>query len=162
MRKSKGFTLIDFLIYIGILSFLLVGLGGIAWNIIEGGERSEASEEITYNAFFALDKIGQKIRESNSVTTPIVGGSGDSLVLDMPSADITFAVSNNILQMTEVGSTAVDLITDKIEVTNLEFKNTTQPGGPETVTINLTIGFNSPLGLPLSKDFQTTYIIPIN
>jgi len=114
---NKGFTLIELIIYIGIVATVLVLATGFAWNIIQGSVKTACYREVQQNARFAMEKITRAIRAGQNPTT-------------------TFSVSSDILYQNGVAIT-----TDRIKVTNLQFTAIAN-----TYKINLGIEYNNPNG----------------
>lgn len=115
-ERYKGFTLIELIIYIAIVSAVLVLSSSFTWNIIQGETKTMAYREVQQNARFALEKISRVIR---------AGGQDPTTV---------FTVSNGILYQQ-----GTPLTTDQVRVTNLQF---TSIG--TTYKINLSIEYNNP------------------
>ncbi len=59
---NKGFTLIEIIIYVGLLGIILMLVSGYAWNILQGSTRSTSRQEVQQNARFGLEKIIRTVR----------------------------------------------------------------------------------------------------
>jgi len=89
----KGYTLIEVIIYIAIVSVFLVLSTGFAWDIIQGNFRVNCYREIQQNARFALEVVNRDLKSGKE-----------------PSI---FSVSNGILH-----KNGIALTTEKVVVTN--------------------------------------------
>jgi len=110
----KGFTLIELIIYIAILSMILVFTSGYAWDVIYGKTKTTAFREVQQNARFVMEKMTRTIRDGSDPST-------------------IYTVMSNVLYE---NSTA--LTTENVKVTNLQF---TSIGGGYTV--ELTVEYNN-------------------
>lgn len=94
--NSKGYTLIELLLYIGIISILLGSTTLFFGAIIEARVKNQSISEVEQQGELAMDHIAQAIRNATSITSPAAGASAGSLILAMPTASInptTFGMS---------------------------------------------------------------------
>jgi len=101
MDNTKGFTLIELIIYIAIVSAVLVLITDFTWNVIYGNVKSQSVREAQQNARFAMLKITRAIRVGQNPTT-------------------VFTLNDGILY-----ESGVALTTDRVRVTNLNFTSVT-------------------------------------
>jgi len=113
MKNEKGFTLVELIIYIAIVSLILVLSSSFAWDIIQGNTKADSFREVQQNARFVMEKVSRSLRE----------GSDPSI----------FTVTDGILYENEV-----PLTTEQVEVT--EFRITPIEN---TYRINLTVEYNN-------------------
>lgn len=113
----KGFTLIEFLIYIAIVSLSLVLIAGFALDIIQGGTKTFVHREVQQNARFAMEKISRAIRAGQD---PIV----------------VFTLSDGILYQG-----GLPITTNQVRVTNLQFIPVSN-----TYKTKLTVEYKNPEG----------------
>lgn len=111
---SKGFTLIELIIYIGIVVVVLLVAVNFSWEIIYGNVKAQSWREVQQNTRFAMEKISQALENGQN-----------------PSI---FTVTNNILYQNAVALTA-----DRVKVTNLQITSITN-----AYKINLTIEHINP------------------
>lgn len=147
--QNRGFTLIEFLLYIGILIMVLVLIGGFLWNIIFGNIKETSHQEVQQNARFALTKITQEIKKSTEINNPRPAGA-TSTTLSLKMADnssTTFDVIEEKLRITQ-GSppTSYYLTSDQVTVSNLQFTNLTATNTPGTIRIEMVIEHINPGG----------------
>lgn len=138
-KKEEGFTLMEFLIYIGIVVFMMTNLTLAAMNVMFGRVKVTAMESVSRNGSFAMEKINYAIRNAEAINS--VGSS--SLELAMPSSKnnpTTFGLSNGSITMQEGTQSQVLLTTSKVNVTGLNF--TQIPG--KAVQVEMTVEFANP------------------
>ena len=145
----KGFTLIEFLIYIAIVSSILVLMSGFLWNIVFGNIKETAYQEVQQNGRFALTKISQEIKKATGIISPANPGDvSDSLTVLMADGSNTiFSVTGDKLRITQ-GSPSVSfyLTSDEVKIINLQFTNLSYPNTPGTVRTEMTIEYLNPSG----------------
>jgi type II secretory pathway pseudopilin PulG len=130
--NMKGFTFIELIIYITIVSLILILASGFTWNIIQGSTRATSYREVQQNARFAMERI---IRVLRAGYDPGV-----------------FLASDGILYQNGVPLTA-----DQVEVTNFEIIPISN-----TYKINLGIKYSNPEGAgeyDAEVDFQSAVCI---
>ncbi len=150
MKEStnKGFTIIEFLVYITILATVVNAMGGVALNVFRVGARTDAIQEVAHNGRFAVQRIGQAVKLASSVILPETGGN--SLTLEFEDEDknpTIFDVSGGVLRIKEGNKGYVDLTTPKVDVGGIEFRKISS-SGLDSVKIEMNISFNNQKELP--------------
>jgi Tfp pilus assembly protein PilW len=158
----KGFTLIEFLLYIGLLGIILTVSGAIGLNILFGKAKLNSIEEVSQNSRFAIEKIASTIRNAQAINSPATSTNGTSLSLVMTDSSLNptvFDLSSKILRITEGAGSAVNLTSDEVSVSDLQFTNISYTGTPGTVRIQITVEHINPDNRPeydVSKTFYAT------
>lgn len=145
----KGFSLIEFIIYIGIVAVILLVAFNFGWEIIYGNIKSQAIREVQQNARFSMEKITRVIKEAKVVNSPTSGNSANSLSLEMTDPDLdptVLGVSGNKVQITQGTFGPYELTNDRVSVSNLQFTNLSYENTPGTVRIEMTIDSVNPTG----------------
>ncbi|MBU1167138.1 type II secretion system GspH family protein [Patescibacteria group bacterium] len=152
-KKTAGFTLIELILAIAILTIFLVALTYFNIDIFKAKAKSTAVAEVQENARFAMQKMTYYIRNSatgidvsDSNFTPTDPGR---LHVNMGAGagdDVVFDVSSNTLQMSVGGGAATPITTGQSNVTSLIFENNSATGTPGNITINMTVEHNNPGG----------------
>jgi prepilin-type N-terminal cleavage/methylation domain-containing protein len=146
---KRGFTLIEFLIYIAIVSLFLVLVSGFFWNIVFGNIKESSYQEVQQNGRFALTKIIQETKKSTGINSPLPGFSSDTLSLTIAAANLNptvFKLTNGKLTITKGNGGTYELTSDQVKVSNLQFTNLSYPNTPGTVRIEMTIEYLNPSG----------------
>jgi Tfp pilus assembly protein PilW len=122
---NRGLTLIEMILYIALIG--LVGAGVVSFSLMISGAKGKnyIMSEVNDNARFAMDLIGRKIRNAETVISPAYGTSGDRLtLLSSDGVETDFSVENNKLTMTENGVsrpvTAGDIAVTGLDFTHLD------------------------------------------
>jgi len=150
----RGFTLVELIIYIAVLSVILVLIVMFTLNVIEASAKSAAKEEVQTNTATVLQAFDFIIRDAQSVYDPTSNFAGDpgqlSLVttrylspdeatshMDIYLYDGRFCVKREYAGVTCMTSS-------RVELTSLTFSEITQSNGAESVQMNFTIRYKSP------------------
>lgn len=138
MHTSRGFTLIEIIIYTVIVSSILASMILITRAMYETHARVRSSIILEENLRFALARVTIAIREADAVTTP-ASGTGTTLGLTMsdPADDPTTITETNGILLMQEGSGANNALTSsELEVTDLTF--TRSSGTTPIIRIELT------------------------
>ena len=143
--KQTGFTLVEILLYIAIASAFLLTLSSFV--ILSFRSRAEAQviAEVEQQGEKLMQTITITARSASSITTPIAGTSGSTLILATSSGSTnptTFSLSGGVISITEGVSTAVALNNSQVTVSSLTFTNLSRTGTPGVVRIQFTLSYN--------------------
>lgn len=137
----RGFTLIEFLIYIAIIGAMIVGLAYFAFSVGGTATKNHSAEEVAANTRFVLSVLRTKIRAADVVLVPLHNTSGATLTLNMQGAEpnITFSVSGGVLYAHQGSAQA--LTSSEVRVTSLTFTNLARAGERDAIRIDMTIEY---------------------
>lgn len=99
-KFKHGFTLIELILYISMVSLMLTALIPFAWNVIEGAEKISVEQEINTQARYFSERIKKEIKSASSVTTC----NSTTLSLVNPTASLnptTFTYASNEVKITQ-------------------------------------------------------------
>jgi Tfp pilus assembly protein PilW len=123
VRRSGGFTLIELIIYLAVMSLMIVGL--VNWSLsISGSERrAVVGSELYSGGRLVAEKITREVRQAVSVSTPVIGVSDVLTKLDLGSGNVSSLGVNNgrLILTTMTGSwpiTSEQLVVKSFVVTN--------------------------------------------
>ena len=133
-RKARAFTLLELLIYSGILVVSAGLIGGIVYTISKANLRIQVNEELNNQLTLFEEVFRQKIQIAKGINSI----SGSLLSLEMSDANknpTVFTLTDNIAYIQEGAGSQVALNdSDKVKVTSLTFT----PTGPEGASISST------------------------
>jgi len=142
---QKGFTIIEFLIYIAILAIAIVGMGLISSNIFRVGVRTDIVQEVSHNGRFAIQRIGQAVRESSVIIKPQTEGSSLELSFKDPDKNPTiFDIFEGKLRIKEADNNYIELTTSRVTINKLVFKKVSD----DSVRVEMNISFDNPQNIP--------------
>jgi len=148
IRENKGFSLLELLIYIGILAGFLTIAVNLFFMISVNSAKEEARIEVQQNLQFATSQITNEICFGESATTinnPLSGAPENILNYTVDSIITEFRVVDGVLKKTEdLGGPSEN--TKNITANNVTI-NTTGPNIftriGDTIQINLEISYNN-------------------
>mgnify|MGYP001564561190 FL=1 len=158
MRKANlGFTIVELLLYIGLLSIFLTVLTGIFVSTLDIKLESEATSAVEQDGRFVLNRLMYDFGRADNITSPAaLGQQTNSLVLVIGGTNFTYSSVGQDLVLTD-GVGSGNLNSDNSSVTNLTFTRLGNSGGVPIVQIKYTITSEviRPKG-PEVRSFQTT------
>lgn len=165
-ENQSGFTLVELVIYIVVISTSAVLLTYLSIDLVTGAQKARVNQEVQQNARFAMQRIVQELRHANTVNTgsSTFGSSPGvlSLGVDTVGNDPTvFDVASEVLQITQGANGPYPLTTDKVRVTNLVFDNRSTPK-TSNIKVTLTIEHVNPSNQETynaSQTLSTTVVV---
>ncbi len=150
--KNQGFSLIEMLFYIAIVTVL----GGVViiliFALINGFSKVLTKKEILNNARTSMDRMLNEIKYAVSVYAPtsdFVGNPGHlslESAISIPQNDkrtyVDFYIVSGRLFLKREGKSAEVLTTEKINITSLKFDHYNATASSEAVGITLTFEQN--------------------
>lgn len=131
---NKGFTYIEFLVYIGLFTLILVSIIPFAWNVIGGNAKSATEQEVFANYRSIDSKISYAIRNASGINS--VAATSISLAnTDASQNPTVIDLSGGNIRIKKGVSSAINLNSAKTTVSSLTFTNYTS-GGNETKHIS--------------------------
>ncbi|PCI19707.1 hypothetical protein COB64_03275 [Candidatus Wolfebacteria bacterium] len=145
--NNKGFTLLEFLIYIGLVSIILIVFGAIALNVFSSEAKLSAIEEVSQNARFTMEKIATSVRNAEVINNPDQDMSASSLSLQMADTvqnPTIFNLLDGVVTITEGIGSPVNVTSSEVNVSELIFSNLSYSATPGTVRIQMTVKLVNP------------------
>lgn len=157
INKKAGFSYVEIIMYMGILSLLLLVLTDIIVSSLGVKLESEANSSIAQDAHYLLARFSYDIQRAQSVTLPLnLGDVTNSLNLVIQGTSSAYFFSNGYLKLQNENGTN-NLNSVGTTVSNLSFKKIGNANGTPSVQIvfTLTSVVNRPGGVG-AKSYQTT------
>lgn len=146
-QKQNGLTLLELLVYLGVLAVLIVALFGfISW-VYQTNGKFLMLKEVNDNLRRAMDIMSYEIREakalyvSTSNSQQISLESFHSVPLDETFGFIDFFICGKGLCLKEETLSPIVLTSDRVEVKNLFFEYIATTSTAPSVQISLTLGY---------------------
>lgn len=139
IKKISGFTLVELLIYMGLMSFLLAVISQLFGSIFDVKTESEATAAVEEDGRFLLSRLIYDVERASAISTPSgYGASAGSLVLTIGGVTNTYAISNGVLQLTN-GSGTNRINGSGTTVSAATFQKVGDEAGNETVKMSFTV-----------------------
>lgn len=155
MKTNQGFSLIEVVVYVGLLVILMVGGILAAYNIIEANVRNQAQFVMYNEGNFLLSKINWEIGGSSAITVPSPGTPGAVLTLQkIDGSTVTLRVDNGNLVIVRGTSTPAILNNTTVVVSGLSFENQISSVS-QLISTTLTLTATTDDGKIITRDFET-------
>lgn len=148
---KEGFSLLELLIYIGVLSGLMVVIGNSFIGLSKGRGQSEARSEVNAAVRFAGEKIKQDLKNATSLTYPLLGVASSTLEMNTPGFTIRYDTLGGQLRRTEgtglatttTSVTGSEIFVDTPMFTRIENYNTSLGATTTGVRISAVFHYNA-------------------
>lgn len=98
IRKQLGFSLLELLLYISILSTVMIIISTTFISFNRGRGHVEARAQVNSALNFSMDKISQDLRAASAVSTPAIAGiSSGNLEMTVSGSLVKYCVQNGQL-----------------------------------------------------------------
>lgn len=159
---SAGFTFIELLVYLGLVSIALTITTTLAIALLQAEARGSVREMVDASASRALAQIAEASRAAASIN---VAGSTFGVPLgrlsltmrDAARSPTVFSVNNGRLEVSEGTGSAVPLTAGVADVTSFRLTRLNPAGAKEGAQIELTVRFRNPSTDP-QFEFTNTYV----
>lgn len=164
MRKNisqpagrQGFTIVELLLYTGILTIFLSVLTGIFTAILDIQLESESASALTTDSRFIFSRLAYDLGRASAIVTPsVLGQQTSNLDLQIGSTQLTYAVIGGNLIVSDA-TTSGALNGFGTTVSNISFRRYGNENGKHSVRIlfSLVGRIERPFGTE-SRDFEAT------
>ena len=154
---SRGYTLVELLIFMGMLSILLVFLSQIFASIVDARLESESTSSVVQDGNFLLNRFMYDIARTSSVNLPnAVGVTDTTLNITIDGVNYVYALNAGNLELTVNSATSL-LNSVNSSISNLTFQRIGNDDGKDTIQLGYTVTskIQRPVG-PESESYQTT------
>ncbi len=148
-RKNPGSTLVEFLLYIAIAGFILLGTSMLLSLFLQSRTKNQTVAEVSQQGIQIIQNITQTIRNAQSINSPGPGASDTTLSVNSINAinnPTIFDLSGNQLRSTKGSGATIALTSSRIEVSNLLFQNVARLNAPDIIRIQFTLTYQNPSG----------------
>lgn len=157
LTEKKGFTLVELIIYMGLLTVLILVFTQIFTSILDNQSSSQSTSRVAEDGRYIYSRFIYDVNRAQSISIPAaLGSSSANLVLTINSAQYTYSTNSGNLTVTDpTGTYALNGFGTTIS--NVNFQRIGNAGGKHTIQMNFTVTSNMGLhGAFENKSFQTT------
>ena len=157
-RYQRGFTFIELILYVAIVTMLLTALVPFAWNIIEGGAKSATQQEVFSTARYISERLKYEIRNATGINS--VSSTQISLITDNAATNPTIiSSSSGVLTIKQGAGSPVALNTPNASVSAFTFTNyTATASATKHIQFVFTMKANYPAAAKRQEFNETTTI----
>jgi type II secretory pathway pseudopilin PulG len=146
MKKRAAFTLVEFLIYFGLISILVSAITVFTVDIVRTRTKAQVISEVEQNVRFSMLRILRATRRASAIDT---GGStfdSDAGVLSLNQDETAknptvFDLSGGALRIKEGAGAATPITSPDVTVTRLRFSKDSLGSGGKSVTAEITVRY---------------------
>lgn len=141
-KEKKGFTLIELLLYIALSTLVLFVTSMFLISLLEARVKNQTIATVDQEGNRAMSIITQTIRNSTSINSPTIGN--DSAILSLNTGVVendptVFDLSDGVIRMTEGSNPSVNLTSNLVIITNLNFRNLSRPDTPGNIDVTFNV-----------------------
>src|SRR3989344_4301766 len=134
-RNTLGFTLIETIMYIGLLAVLMTGAVAASYEIIQSSSLTSSRNQVQEESGFVLRKISWALIGMQSYTLP---STSELVLTKYDGTTVGIKRSGSAIVIQENGGTFLPLTTDHVDITSLVFTNIPGVGsGPAGMTATI-------------------------
>lgn len=139
---AAGFSLVELLLYMGLVSLGLVTIIAFAGNLRTGQVKARTIEEVQQDARFSMHQVSLYFHNATGIdeSQTVLDSDNGAIALETSGDTIVFSIDNNQLAITEGSDPAEAITSDKTTVTQLLVEDRTPDGdGTEITDVKITI-----------------------
>ena len=146
MKKNSGFTLVELLVSLGLISIIVVVSSEFLINLVNTSVKIQSKNEVEQNYNFIITKMTKIIQDSNSVVT-----EGSDLIANKDGVEYWFSLKNDNLLLNGLPLSSIQVLT----VTNKPAFDIISEN-PQQVKIDLLIQKDAGTKFQSSQEVQRT------
>lgn len=156
-KLRRGFTLIELIVYMGLMSIFLLTLTEIFLSVLDVQTESQQNSSVEQDGKYILARLNYDISQASTITSPAsLGQSANAATLVISGVNYTYDGSGSSLILTNnYGASQIN--SDGSTISNVSFSRLGNSGGKNSLQIKfrLTSSSNRNAGREM-RDFQTT------
>lgn len=163
-KPSAGFSLVEMLIYVGILVIASALIVSVLLTTSRGYAQLSVTRAVSTSAAASLERLVRDIRGAYSIdASSVLGTNPGVLVLDSFDEDgspytTTYTLSNGSVMVQVTGGSATPLTASGVTASSLIFR--TEANGTQSTTITVQMELEASRGkATLKKFFQTSAVV---
>lgn len=139
--RQSGFTFIELLLYVALMSVLLFGISAFLMVFLEARVKNKTIAEVEQQGMQVMQILVQTIHNADSITLPAAGVSGTTLTLVTAGATnpTTVTLATNAIQLSEGGAAAVPLTNARVTASAFTAQNLSRPATPGVIRLQFTL-----------------------
>jgi prepilin-type N-terminal cleavage/methylation domain-containing protein len=144
---KRGFTLVELIIYIAILSVVLLGIVSTMYLVFSARSKAYAVNEVEEQGALIMESMARTIRSADAINSPAIASSSSTLSVatyDLTKNPTVFDLNANQIRIKEGAASAVVLNNSRLTVSNLLFTNVSRSGTAGVIKIEFTLSYANP------------------
>lgn len=160
MNKQRGYTLVELLIYLALISIFFVAFSSIFTTILQLKTKVYQSSPMDYNGQYLMQRLVYDIRQAETISTPAnLGQTSDSLSLMINGENYTYTLVNHVIFLTN-NNGSFPISDNLTNVQSISFQRIGNVDGLVSIKFNLNLESITPEeGKKQIKNFTSTVAI---
>ncbi|MDD3646960.1 MAG: hypothetical protein PHS44_00460 [Candidatus Dojkabacteria bacterium] len=159
--NERAFSLIEIVIYVGIVATVLTTVVLFLVNIIKGTSMSNAIQEVQHNISFTSSKVELDIEEASSIdfVNSVLDSDNGKIVINKAEGTVTYEVQDGVLTRLIESAAIADVTSSKVYVTQFRIENRSFEGESGNIEIYITINHKNPASqkaLDVTRTYKTS------
>lgn len=149
IKLNSGFTLVELLLYIALVSFIVLTLSVFFSMILSSRVKNQTIAEIEQQGTQVMQNVIQSIRNAESINSPSQGASAAALSLRSLTGSLdptVFDLSGGAIRIKEGSGSEINLTSPRVVASGLDFYNLSRDNSPGAIRIAFTLTFLNPDG----------------
>lgn len=139
IKINKGFTLVEILLYMALLSIFLITLVDILVSVLDVQLESQATSAVDIDSRFLSSRLNYDISRASAISMPAnLGDTVGSLALTIGGVQYTYSLSGGNLVLND-GSGGNNLNSSQSKLVSISFQKLGNSAGKETIHIVYTL-----------------------
>ncbi len=164
-NSRKGFTLIETVLYVTILSIIIGFSILIFYQVLSSEVQNRLRRETETEADFLMRKIIWALTGAQTISQPAASASSSVLTIskyNFPANPLTFDLSAGAARLSRAGGQSVPLTSSNVQVARLIFYHTASSSWqPESIRFTLSIAVSSSeTAVKASTTLENTIYLP--
>jgi type II secretory pathway pseudopilin PulG len=123
VTSHRGFSILELLIYIAILSIVVIVLSAALISFVRAKARVEAIVEVDEALRFISEQVTRDIEGAQAISLPAIGSGTSTLAFTHASSAAMYTLTNGVLYRT-FGTTTETLSSERVVISSLIFERT--------------------------------------
>jgi len=144
---KNGFTLVELIIYIGIVSVMLLAISNFVFFLSYSRIKSQTIAEVEQQGMQVMQIITQTIRNAESINFPSSGATSSELSLEITETaknQTVFDIFGGTIRITEGINSPIILTSSRLTVSELIFQNLSTTGTPGIIRVQFNLAHLNP------------------
>jgi len=160
MKIKKGFTIVELLISLAIMSVLITILAELFGSILSLRQKSETVSSIAQDSRYILLRLSYDLARSTTIVSPVPGASASTLSLLIDGTSYVYSESGGVLSLSVGGGASSVLNSPSTTLSNFSFSGNQVLGDSQSIGLSFTISPTSEAinSAPVSRQVTTTLV----
>lgn len=122
-NSKKGFTLVEILLYIAILSTMILLILGFLTMAMNLKVKNETITEVDYQGAYIMSLILNRVKNAENISFPEKGSSSDELIFNSGESEIIINAIGGVVYIKEGENDMININNNYVSISNLSFNN---------------------------------------